>query len=64
MKRFSFVLWMVLYPFGCSLIEILEQGYLHHVYSANDQTITALIEIGIWVGVGMLIWTDKETPNG
>ena len=59
MKNFSFTVWMLFFPLFTSIAEYLV--FIEGVtYSQSVETITAIVNIAIWLGVGYLLFEKNK----
>lgn len=60
MRNFSFVLWMLLWPFLYSIQSFIEKYFLNKSYSDEIELLSTLISFVIWIIVGAKIYERKE----
>lgn len=59
MKNLPFVLWLVLWPVSCALVEYLNALTLHRSYSESVMVAASLINLIIWVLIGCALWESE-----
>lgn len=56
MENLCFVLWMVLFPLGCSIEKYIYRELCGNKPTDEEKGFAALIEIIVWVSVGVLLY--------
>ena len=59
MKYFSFVLWMIGYPFVRTMSVFVHQYLLKQEFAETTHIISGLIAFIIWACVGKIIFTNS-----
>lgn len=60
MKNLAFVLWMLGWPIVVNINEYLYYLTTNKVYSDETEFVSAIINLIIWIGIGVRLYEKKE----
>ena len=60
MTELAFVIWMVFYPFTCSISTSYRIQVMQKQYSDGVVAVSALIHLVIWVSIGVMLWSRVQ----